>query len=617
VALAASSYFYFKGAPRLTEKDTIVLADFTNCTGDAVFDGTLRQGLSVQLEQSPFLSIISDEQIQRTLQMMGQKPDVKLGPQIARELCQRVGSKAMLASSIVQIGTQYNLILKVNSCASGELLASTEAQASDKSHVLDALGRATSQIRNKLGESLSTVEKLATPLAQATTPSLEALQAYTLGRSQAVRGAPANAVPFLKRAIELDPNFALAYAGLSIFNSHTELGAQYATKAYELCDRVSDRERLYITTVYYEEVTGELDKTIETLKIMEQTYPRDDWARLHVGAAYERAGELAQAAEEYRAAISLNSQRVRSPKALGAVLLRLGRFDEAKAIFEEVIARKEDDIDVHLGLYRIAYVWRDATGTQREVEWATGKPDEFRMVWEQGELALGEGKLERAGELLRRADDLAVRRNLNGEVASGSTLLAAYRALLGDCHGVREHLASAEAASPKFQVRFATPLALCGYTRQAQVLIEDARASFPKDTKFRLAKYSLRAQRLRSITAIQKQPSSRYGPRSHTRMDIPVPHISVVSPFCKQISRLRPPPSSRKSFGGQMYLQPHLYKRSRISNWAVPMPCRATRLGRRPHIRTSLLCGKTPTLTFPFLSLPRRSTRSFNSPKSS
>ena len=470
-------------AVRLTDRDTIVLADFANSTGDPVFDRTLRQGLSVQLEQSPFLSMVSEERIHETLRLMNQPLDARLTPELARELCQRTQSTVVLSGAIAQIGAQYSLILRVDSCASGELVASTEARASDKSHVLDALGKAASQIRNKLGESLSTVQKLATPLAQASTPSLEALQAYSLGLQQARRGAPVDAVPFLKRAIELDSNFALAYATLSVLDSDREgdVRAQYATKAYELRNHVSERERLYITTVYFEIVTGELDKTIETLKVCEQTYPRDTWTHLHLGAAYESAGEFAQAAQEYRAAISLNPQRGRT-RALGAVLLRLGRFDEAKAIFEEVIARKEDDIDVHLGLYRIAYVQRDASAMRREAEWAAGKADEFRMVWEQGYLALGEGKLERAGELLRQANDLAARRNLKREVTSGTRLLAAYGALVGDCHGVREHVASAEAASSKLVVRLATPLAFCGYTRQAQGLIEDTRAHFPKDT---------------------------------------------------------------------------------------------------------------------------------------
>jgi eukaryotic-like serine/threonine-protein kinase len=245
LALAAAGYFYFHRTPKLTDKDTIVLADFTNTAGDPVFDGTLRQGLSVQLEQSPFLSIISDQRIQQTLQMMGQKPDAKLTPVIARELCQRTGSAAVLDGSIAQIGTQFLLTLKAVNCMSGESLASTETQASDKNHVLDALGKTASEIRNKLGESLSTVQKFDTPLEQATTPSLEALKAFNSAEQVTGTTGSAAAIPFFKHAIELDPNFALAYAYLGrMYGDIKEysLAADYTRKAYELRDRTSEPE---------------------------------------------------------------------------------------------------------------------------------------------------------------------------------------------------------------------------------------------------------------------------------------------------------------------------------------------------------------------------------------
>jgi predicted Ser/Thr protein kinase/tetratricopeptide (TPR) repeat protein len=239
-------FFFYRKAHALTDKDTIVLADFTNTTGDTVFDGALRQGLSVQLEQSPFLSIISDQQISQTLQMMSQKPDAKLTPEIARELCQRTGSAAVLDGSIAQIGTQYLMTLKAVNCVSGKSLASTEAQANDKNHVLDALGKTASEIRNKLGESLSTVQKFDTPLEQATTPSLEALKALSSGQKVLFATGDAAAIPFFKRAIELDQNFALAYAWLSLaYNDigESSIAGRYARKAYELRDRTSEPEK--------------------------------------------------------------------------------------------------------------------------------------------------------------------------------------------------------------------------------------------------------------------------------------------------------------------------------------------------------------------------------------
>ena len=268
--LVASGYFYFHHTPKLTDKDTIVLSDFDNKTGDTVFDDTLRQGLSVQLEQSPFLSIVSDQQIRQTLQMMGEKPDAKLTPEIARELCQRTGSAAVLDGSIAQIGTQYLLTLKAINCASGKSLASTEVQANDKNHVLDALGKTASEIRNKLGESLSTVQKFDTPLEQATTPSLEALKAYSLGMKTWEGKGDSDAVPFFTRAVELDPNFALAYLalGTNYFNlAQASLANASLNKAFELRDRVSERERDRITADYYAIAAGDEEKAIRAYEL--------------------------------------------------------------------------------------------------------------------------------------------------------------------------------------------------------------------------------------------------------------------------------------------------------------------------------------------------------------
>jgi len=480
-------HLHVRKAHALTAADTVVLADFSNETDDSIFDHTLRQGLSVQLEQSPLLSIVSDQQIQQTLKLMGQKPEVKLTTDLARELCQRAGSAAVLSGSIAQIGARYSIVLKATNCANGKLIASTEVEAVDKDRILAALGTATSQIRTKLGESLSSVEKLSTPLEQATTPSLEALQAYSLARKLRERGAPADdAIPFLKRAIELDPNFALAYASLSTYyaDKDRDLSAKYAMKAFDLRSNVSERERLSISMVYYERVTGELDKLIETLKLMEEEYPREARPRCHLGSVYDRVGEPARAVEEYRAGILLDSKNEVCRINLGRKLLLLGSFDEAKSVFEETIATKTDNMDVHIGLYRTAHLRKDVLGMQRELEWAAGKPEEFRMLQEQSEIASLEGRLETAGELLRRANDLAARRNLNREITEGVTRLAVYRALLGDCHGFRQVVSSEMRASPTAPtlVGIATLLALCGHTRQADGLIEEVRARSPKDT---------------------------------------------------------------------------------------------------------------------------------------
>src|SRR5271170_2316840 len=271
LAVAAGTFrSFWHRTPVLSEKDTIVLSDFDNRTGDPVFDDTLKQGLSVQLEQSPFLSIISDQQVQQTLQMMGQNPDAKLTPGIAREICQRTGSTAILNGSIAQIGTQYLLTLKGINCASGESLTSSEAQASDKNHVLDALGKTASEIRNKLGESLSTVRKFDTPLEQATTPSLEALKAFSLGRRVLFTTGFVETIPFFKHAIELDPSFALAYAMLGrMYGDLGESGvaADYTRKAYELRGHASEAEKYFITASFHIAVTGNMEKAKQNCEL--------------------------------------------------------------------------------------------------------------------------------------------------------------------------------------------------------------------------------------------------------------------------------------------------------------------------------------------------------------
>ena len=375
-ALAVGALFlHSRRAHALTDKDTIVLADFTNTTGDAVFDGTLRQGLSVQLEQSPFLSIVSDQQIQQTLQMMGQKPDAKLTPEIARELCQRVASAAVLEGSIAQIGTPYLLTVKAVNCASGETLASTEAQASDKNHVLDALGKTASEIRSNLGESLSTVKKFDTPLDQATTPSLEALKAFSSGRGAA---SPTLAIPLLKRAVELDPNFAVAYTWLGIW--HTSVGepsaaVEYARKAYELRDHASEPEKYLISAIYYKEVTGNLEKAEQTCKLWIQAYPRAEMPHTYLsGAIYPAMGRYEGVVSEAREAIRLKPDYPIPYVFLMDGYRALNRFEEANAVYSQAFERKLYHHYYPASLYQLAFLLNDAAGMRQQVTHRRAKP---------------------------------------------------------------------------------------------------------------------------------------------------------------------------------------------------------------------------------------------------
>jgi tetratricopeptide (TPR) repeat protein len=411
--LAAGTYFYFHRVPKLTDKDTIVLADFTNTTGDRVFDGTLRQGLSVQLEQSPFLSIISDQQIQQTLQMMGQPADTKLTPAIAREICQRTGSAAALEGSIAQIGTQYLLTLKAVNCGSGESLGSTEARASDKDHILDALGETSSEIRNKLGESLSTVKKFNTPLEQASTTSLEALQAYSMGWKNMAGGDRSAAVAFFQRATHLDPKFAMAYALLGVNYSRSgesALGAENTRNAYELREQVSEHERLHIESNYYYFVTGDLEKARQSSELWAQSYPRDFTPYTVLGLISKALGQYEQALPETVTALRLGPERTVNYSNVAEAYINLNQFAEARAAVEEAQAKKLDSAYLRVSLYQLAFLQNDAGGMAQQVAWAAGKPgvEDVLLGYEADTVAYS-GRLRNAREFSRRAMDSAER----------------------------------------------------------------------------------------------------------------------------------------------------------------------------------------------------------------
>ncbi|HKM90085.1 MAG TPA: serine/threonine-protein kinase, partial [Candidatus Acidoferrales bacterium] len=379
IGLAVGGWlFYSRKVHALTDKDTIVLADFMNTTGDTVFDGTLRQGLAVQLEQSPFLSIISDQQIQQTLQMMDKRPDANLTPEIARELCQRTGSAAVLDGSIAQIGTQYLLTLKAVNCASAETMASTEAQASDKNHVLEALGKVSVELRNKLGESLSTVQRFDTPLEQATTPSLEALKAFSSGMKVINTSGSGAAIPFFKHAIELDPKFALAYAYLGILENdilESSLAVDDFRKAYELRGPISDAEKYSITATYEKHVTGNIEKAIEACRLWIQAYPRAYHPHdLLAGMILPVIGQNEQATEEATEAMRLYpdypvaySQRIFSD-------IALDRLDDSKATYRQAVERKLSNPFFSIGLYEIAFLENDAQGMAEQVRKTAGQP---------------------------------------------------------------------------------------------------------------------------------------------------------------------------------------------------------------------------------------------------
>jgi DNA-binding winged helix-turn-helix (wHTH) protein/tetratricopeptide (TPR) repeat protein len=488
IAAAGSYLFFFHHNPKvLTEKDTVVLADFTNSTGDTVFDGTLRQGLSVQLEQSPFLSIVSDGRIRQTLKLMDQPADTKLTPEIARELCQRAGSEAVLDGSIAQIGTRYLLTLKAVLCSTGDTLASVEAQASDKNHVLDALGKTASEMRNKLGESLSTVQKFDTPLEQATTGSLEALQQYSLGRRVSAGADYAAAVPFYRRAISLDPKFAMAYArlGMNYRNlGENVLGAENNRKAYELRAQVSEWEKFYIDSHYHFVTTGNLEKAAQVCEIWAQSYPRDWVSRVDLADAYSKLGEYDKALSEALESVRLNPTAI-GYESLFHQYLDLDRLNEARLTAEEAQARKLESPVLHYGLYRLAFLQNDATGMAQQVVWARGRPGAENVVLDlEADTAAYSGKPGQARELSRRAV-VAAKRAEETEVAAGYQANAALRdALFGNPAEARGRAADALDSSngPAVQFLAALALAFAGDSVRAGTLADDLGNRFPEHT---------------------------------------------------------------------------------------------------------------------------------------
>jgi eukaryotic-like serine/threonine-protein kinase len=489
VIAAGMLFFHSRKAHALTDKDTIVLADFANTTGDPVFDGTLRQGLSVQLEQSPFLSIISDQQIQQTLQMMGQKPDAKLTPGIAQELCQRIGSAAVLDGSIAQIGNQYLLTVRAVNCANGQSLASTEAQATDKNHVLDALGKTASDIRNRLGESLSTVKKFDTPLEQATTPSLEALEAYSSGTKIANMAGSAASIPFFKHAIELDPNFALAYAMLGrVYGDIGEsaAAANYSRNAYELRDRASEFEKFLISAHFHIAVTGNMEKAEQNCELWKQTYPRADVPNDFLsGIILPVFGQYGKAVEEATEAVRLNPDSSIASNLLMASYMALNRLDEAKATYGQALGRKLSSPFFHLDLYSIAFLENDPAGMAEQVAWSAGQPgSEDELLGMEADTAAYSGRLKNAREFSRRAMDSAERAQEKEAASIYSAVSGLRGALFGNTDEARRRasLAMERSAGRDVQYGAALAMAYAGSDRQAQVLTDDLGKRFPEDT---------------------------------------------------------------------------------------------------------------------------------------
>jgi tetratricopeptide (TPR) repeat protein/predicted Ser/Thr protein kinase len=488
VAVAATILFLqFRSARVLTEKDTILLTDFANTTGDSVFDGTLKQALAVQLGQSPFLNIFSEDRVRGALRLMGRSPEERVTRDVGREICQRQGLKAMLVGSIASLGNHYVVTLEAINAQTGDAIAGEQAEAENKEQVLRALGEAAMKLRGNLGESLQSVQKFDAPIEQATTSSLEALKAFSLGVEQQLKGKFLEAIPFLKRATEIDPNFALAHARMAsmYYNSGLfDLAAEASQKAYDLRDRVSERERLFISAGYYDNVTGELDKYLETLDLWKRTYPNHAAPPNNLAVKYNDLGQFDKAAEEAREAIRLNPNSASGYSLLATAFVGLNRFDEAKEIIRQALAQKLETAVMHRTLYRIAFVQGDATTMNQQIEWLSGKPDEYLAQNWQAETAAFSGQLRKAKEFSNHAFELAERRDLKDVAAQIAVGAAARDALLGDCRLVKEQTAKAlnMSHSQLTMVNTGNALATCGEFGQTQTITGELTRRFPKDT---------------------------------------------------------------------------------------------------------------------------------------
>ncbi len=493
LALIAGGVYFWRSrqvAP-LTEKDTIVLADFANSTGDPVFDDALKQALAVELGQSPFLNVLSDRRVGETLRLMGRQPNERLTADVARELCLRTGSKAIIAGSISSLGSQYVLGLNASGCRTGDPLAEEQAQAASKEQVLKALSTAASALRAKLGESLASIQKFDVPI-EATTPSLEALKAFSLGAVTQREKGDAEAISFYRRAIELDPNFAVAYAGLGV--SYANLGqpslaAENIKKAYDLRDRVSERERLRISADYYAFVTGELEKEAETYQLWIQSYPRDSVPHLNLGANYAALGQWEKSIAETREAINLEPNNVIGHTNLIGADLVLNRFDEAKATIEQAKARNLQGGQLPLVTYYLAFIQQDNAAMAGQLAWGAGKPgDEDPLLSAQSDTEAYYGRLTKAREFSRRASDSALRSDSKETAALWQANAALREAEFGNKESAQRAAEAALALAPGRDVEVLAALAQARAANviKAEQLVQQLEKNYPSNTVLKL-----------------------------------------------------------------------------------------------------------------------------------
>jgi serine/threonine protein kinase len=489
VVIAAGLYYHSRRPKSLTDKDTVVLADFANSTGDAVFDGTLRQGLAAQLEQSPFLSLVSDERIAQTLTLMNQPKQARLTPGIARDVCQRTASAATIEGSISNLGSQYVLGLRAVNCRTGDLLSEEQVTANGKEKILEALGTASTELRARLGESLASVQKYDAPPASVTTSSLEALQAYTLGnRTTDVANDYAAAIPLFQRALSLDPNFAMAYLRLGqAYQPLSELAlcAANTSKAYELRGRVSESEGLAISSFYEMVVTGDLEAARTSYQAWAQSYPRDDEPPTNLWTVFTFMGDYEKARAAALQAWKMNSGSGNNSVNLTYSYQWINQLDQAKALVQDSRAHHVESPWFPLVLYNVDFLQHDAAGMERQVADAAGKPGvEDQILFLESETAAYNGEFAKSRELAHRAADTAERTNEKETAAEYLGHSAVREALVGNMDAAKQDAKAAMSRSDSRQGNAfsAIALALAGDSAQAARLSDDLRKKFPADT---------------------------------------------------------------------------------------------------------------------------------------
>jgi len=481
------TFFVRRSRAMITDKDTILVTEFVNTTGDPVFDGTLKKAVAVDLGQSPYLNVFPEPKIRQTLQYMGRSPEDRITGEVGREICQRDGIKAMLTGSIASLGSQYVITLEAVNAASGESLAQEQGQAESKEAVLNCLHRASSSLRRKLGESLTSLQKYDKPLSEATTSSLEALKAFTLADARHQVGDEFAALPLYQRAVDLDPNFAMAYARLGTVQGNlgrTELSEQNRQKAFELRDRASEHEKLYIMSHYYAD-SGQLDKGITALELYKQTYPRDMVPFNNVSGIYLRLGQFDNALSNAQQAVQVDPDNVSGYSNLAAAYQALNRLDEAKATLNQALDRKLGVSGLHVQLANIAWVQNDFPEMERQLDLAKAGPDgELNVLGLRAGIAACRGQLKLARQLGQKTREAAERLSLKDVAASEYQQEAVVEAVAGDKARARQDAEQAlkVSNSPNLVLGAASVLAFVGDEQRALKLAEDIAAKRPYDT---------------------------------------------------------------------------------------------------------------------------------------